>query len=834
MDSYAWNCTPFEWDVAERIAHDLSLPLVAGVVLARRGFESSREARDFLEVSSEVPSPFLFSDMEIAVETILAAAAGGRRVVVYGDYDVDGISATALLVRGLRQFGIHAETFLPSRFVEGYGLSESGVRTIAAGGEGLLITVDCGINYPEQVALAMSLGLDVIVTDHHSPGPVLPACPLIHVSNGEYPHPHLCGVGVALKVLHALHVRVDGAEEHRLPEALLKQLDLVALGTVADLVPLVGENRYYVTEGVVRLATSDKPGLQALLSMMGEGRVDAQTIGFRVAPRLNAAGRMKDPQSPLRLLLTDDPREGAAISEELDALNRRRQEVEAGVLLEALQQVEDIATLPTVLVVAGAGWHEGVLGIVASRIVERYQRPTAVLSINEGVARGSARSIPAYDIMAGLTACSELFTDFGGHRQAAGMTLPEASLEEFRSRMAAHADATLTEEDMIPTYVPDAVIHGEDLTLETADAFARLAPFGMGNPRVNLIAIGARFEYPETTRKGDHLRCSVVIDEIRTKAIGFGLAPKIPALVGNGGRGHAGLRLEVSEWQGTSRAEAHLHSLYRADDHGQAALGCAPDCPYRDPLDAPVACAGCADPFAGEEVPLKGRDLRDRRGALPRIAEVLSSGESVAIVGSSTSHHLTAVCGALPLRELSVTGIDCVSRYCWRTRGAGLRPDALLFSDWWGAERRAELLSSRRHIILADPPFRPSHTRLVAHLAASGARIHLMYGEEERDRVSRGLRQTVHPRYWMVALYREWRSAGAERLELFARADRAAWEKDGVLASGEDFHAAAQLLEALGHGPGSTENATMKATDHPAYLAAEAAYTEAITFCRRM
>ncbi len=834
MDSYTWNCTPFEWDIAERIADDLCLPLVAGVVLARRGFASPEEARAFLEVSAEVPSPFLFSDMEIAVEKIVAAAAGGMRVVVHGDYDVDGISATALLVRGLRHFGIHAETYLPSRFVEGYGLSESGVRTIATRGEALLITVDCGVNYPDQVALAMSLGLDVIVTDHHSPGPELPACPVIHASRGEYPHAHLCGVGVALKVLHALHVRVEGADEHRLPEALLRQLDLVALGTVADLVPLVGENRYYVTEGVVRLATSDKPGLRALLSIIGEGRIDAQTIGYRLAPRLNAAGRMKDPQSPLRLLLTDDPEEAAAISEELDVLNRRRQEVEAGVLVEALQQVEELAVLPTILVLAGADWHEGVLGIVASRIVERYHRPAAVLSISDGVARGSARSIPSYDMMAGLTACSDLFSDFGGHRQAAGMTLPAASLEEFRSRIEAHADATLTAEDMIPTYRPDAVIHGEDLTLETADSFACLAPFGMGNPRVNLIAIAARFEYPETTRKGDHLRCSVLVDDIRTKAIGFGLASKIPALLDSGARGHAGLRLEVSEWQGTSRAEAHLHSLYRATDHGQAALGCTPDCPFRDPLDAPVPCAQCAEPFAGDERPLTGRDLRDRRGTLPRIAEVLSSGEPVTIVGSSASHHLAAVCGGLPLRELGVAGVDCVSRYCWRTRGPGLRPDALLFADWWAAERRAVLLSSRRHIIVADPPFRASHTRLVADLAASGARIHLIYGKGERDRVARELRRTVHPRYWMVALYREWQAGGAELPELLARVDRAAWGRDGALASSEDLHAALALLEALGHGPDSDEKATMKATDHPAYLAAEAAYTEAINFCRRM
>ncbi len=244
MDSYSWKLEPFDWGSAERFSHEFGVPLLVGIILARRGFRTVEAVRAFIETSDQVPDPFLFHDMPVAVDLLVDAAAKGRRVVVHGDYDVDGVSATALLVRGLAHFGIQAEAFLPSRFVQGYGLSEAGVREIAAQGDALLVTVDCGINYPVEVALAQSLGLDVIVTDHHQAGPILPECPAIHTSRSEYPPSDLSGVGVAFKLLHGLHVRVKGAPSETVPEALMPHLDLVALGTIADLVTLGPENRY--------------------------------------------------------------------------------------------------------------------------------------------------------------------------------------------------------------------------------------------------------------------------------------------------------------------------------------------------------------------------------------------------------------------------------------------------------------------------------------------------------------------------------------------------------------------------------------------------------------
>lgn len=834
MDTFTWSLKPFSWGVAERIAQELELPMTVAVVLARRGFADVEEVRAFLEISDLVPDPFLFSDMQTAVDVVNSAAASGRRIVVHGDYDVDGVSATALLIRGLADLGVRAEHYLPSRFVHGYGLSELGVREIAAEGDALLITVDCGINYPDEVALARHLGLDVVVTDHHQPGDTLPECPLIHVVRGDYPHADLCGVGIAFKLLHALHVNRDDVSPHRIPECLLPHLDLVALGTIADLVPLRGENRYYVSQGVVRIATSGKAGLRALVSVVnGEGRVDAQTVGFRLAPRLNAAGRLTDPEIPLRLLLTDDVIEGETLAQELDALNRERQAVEAVVLSEALAMVEALEQLPHILVVAGSGWHEGVLGIVASRLVERYHRPAVLLSIADGRARGSARSIPAYDIMAGLTACAAHLTVFGGHHQAAGLTLPETAVPTFTADLERHAADSLREEDLVPTYHPDAVAVGTDLNLETVDAISRLAPFGLGNPKVKLIALDARIEDPRATRKGDHLQCTLVVDDVRTRGIGFGLAQTLADLRERGLRAHAGIRLEASEWQGTSRAEVQLHSLYRTGDLGEGALGCSPTCPFLDDLEAPPACPGCSDPFAGavwSEV--TARDLRDAPGRLARTAEILSSGEPAVILGADVKRHMTRIGGALPLREVGVTGVDCLSRHCWRTRLTGLRDEALLFTDWDSAERRSELLCAKSHVIVVDPTYRPSQSALLRRVADSGARVHLLYGEEERRLTETELRIRMHPRHWMVILYRALQN-GENRDGLFGRVLAESWVNEGMMPTADDLRRSMGLLDALGHGSNGGEQATMKASQLPAYAAAEAAFEEAVRSCRK-
>ncbi len=836
MDSSAWTATPFSWELAERFHRELNVPLVVGIVLAARGFRTAGEIQAFIDVDPDVPDPFLFAHMEQVTALLWDAVDSGRRVVVHGDYDVDGISAAALVVRGLADLGLAAEAYLPSRFAQGYGLSRTAVEEIAAAGDALLVTVDCGVNYPEEVALARSLGLDVVVTDHHQLAGPPPECPTIHPSVGDYPGTHLCGVGLALKVLHALHITGHGDPRDRVPPDLREHLDLVALGTVADLVPLTGENRAYVTEGLTWLAQGRKTGLRALVEVAGaQGRIDTHTIGYRLAPRLNAAGRLNDPRKPLRLLLTDDEGEALALAEELDCLNRQRREVESHIVRQAVDLVEGLDELPAALVLAAENWHEGVIGIVASRMVERYHRPTVLLAIKGDTAKGSGRSIPAYDLMAGLEACRDLLSVYGGHHQAAGMTLPTLDIEAFSGRLAAHAGAVLSPADLVRRYLPDALVRGEELTLETADFLEYLAPFGMGNPRIRLLALDARLEDAATTRTGDHLRCTVVLDGVRTRGIGFGMGAALPALVENDLRAHAGLRLEISEWQGTSRAEVQLHSLYSRRGLGEESLGCTQACPYRDTLDAPAPCRRCTGPHGRLRRPpaLVGRDLRDTREPLGNVAQILSCGEPAAIVGDPIAPLLRKVAGNLPLRELGVVGVDCVSRLCWRTRLAELRPEALLFVDWTAAERRSDLLRQKRHLIVLGPPYEAAHTGLVAELADHGLRVHLLYGAAEREASAESLQLTVHPRYWMMTVLRAWRDGFCDGA-MPGEVARRALSEHGVLPAAEDLERAVSLLNGLGLGAAATENATMKAEENPAYAEAVMAYKEAVDLCRKI
>jgi single-stranded-DNA-specific exonuclease len=414
------------------LADTLGLPLVAAMVLAGRGLRDPVAARMFLECTAPFPDPFLFKDMEGAVTAISEAIEQRRRIVVHGDYDADGITATALILLGLREFGVEAEWYLPNRFNEGYGLSRRAVETIAGEGPALLLTVDCGVNYPDEVALAREMGLDVVVIDHHQPGARLPECHLIHQVAGGYPHGDLCGVGLGLKVMHALHMRRRGARPDVLPEQLDRLLDLAAIGTIADLAPLVGENRYYVKEGLKLIGIGQRVGLRALATVAGcTGVADSGAVAYRLAPRLNAAGRLADPSVPLRLLLTEDEEEARALAARLHELNSTRQDVERRILEEATARVEALAELPRAIVLAGADWHEGVVGIVASRLVERYHRPTILLGIREGMAKGSGRSIPAYDLFAGVSACARMLTIYGGHAQAVGLTLDADRVDDF-------------------------------------------------------------------------------------------------------------------------------------------------------------------------------------------------------------------------------------------------------------------------------------------------------------------------------------------------------------------------------------------------------------------
>ena len=475
-------------------------------MLVRRGYGDPDEARAFLEGALPGHDPFLLGDMAGAVETIRSAIAAGKRICVHGDYDADGICATALAVLILRELGADVTWHLPSRFEEGYGVQRETLARLADEGCGLVLTVDCGVTAVEEIAEARARGLEVVVTDHHRPGETLPDCPVVATRPSEYPFPELCGTGVVYKLGEALL----GAGH----EALTRHLDLVALATISDVVPLVDENRALALAGLRALARTQKPGLRALMksARVDPARVDEGAVGFRLAPRINASGRLCRPGAALELLLTEDKDEAGRLAHELEELNRERQGVEDRILREALAKVEEWPEAKQRrrgYVLADEGWHEGVIGIVASRLVERFHRPVVLIAgAGEGW-KGSGRSTGAFDLHGGLAACVGHLERFGGHRAAAGLSILPENVEAFADAFAAHADSVLTDDDLRPRTVVDAVVSGGELTLALCAELRRLAPFGLGNPGVTLLLPSCELGDLATVGDGKHLRFRV-------------------------------------------------------------------------------------------------------------------------------------------------------------------------------------------------------------------------------------------------------------------------------------------------------------------------------------
>jgi single-stranded-DNA-specific exonuclease len=540
------DCPP---ETQAELVRTLGISEVTAAVLVRRGYTDPATARRFLDGEQAPHDPFLLGDMDAACAHIHAAVEQRRRICVHGDYDVDGIAATVLAVLLLRELGAEVAWHLPSRFDEGYGVRRETIARLADDGCGLVLTVDCGITAVAEVAEAKERGLDVIVTDHHRPGETLPDCPIVATRPSEYPFPELCGTGVVFKLGQALF-----GVESEIPR---RHLDLVALATIADVVPLVDENRSLAIAGLRALARTAKPGLRALMQSAGvdPAAVDAGAVGFRLAPRLNAAGRLGHPREALELLLTEDETEAQRLADSLDELNRERQAIEGRILREAVAQVEDWPPEQRArrgYAVAGADWHEGVIGIVASRLVERYHRPVVLISGTEGDWKGSGRSIPAFDLHAALAACAGLLGRWGGHRAAAGLSIPEENVEAFAEAFAAQAASALDEDDLEPVTAIDAVVaRGSELSLGLCGELARLAPFGLGNPAPVLLAPACGLAKLATVGDGKHLRFRIRRDgRDGGSAIAFGQGSRLEVLRPDAHYDIA-FRLEENRWNGT-------------------------------------------------------------------------------------------------------------------------------------------------------------------------------------------------------------------------------------------------------------------------------------------
>ncbi len=563
MHEGTWEIRPCAYGEVAALAGELGIGEVTASVLVRRGYADPSAARAFLEGEQPPHDPFLLGDMAVAVERIRLAIGAGTQICVYGDYDVDGICATALAVLTLRELGADVRWHLPSRFEEGYGVSGDTLARLAEEGVGLLLTVDCGITAVEEVAAARALGLEVIVTDHHRPGETLPDCPIVATRPSTYPFPELCGTGVVHKLAQALL-----GTGH---EAVARHADLVALATIADVVPLVDENRTLAIAGLRALARTQKPGLRALMrsAHVDPAAIDATAVGFRLAPRINAAGRLCRPDIALELILTEDESEATRLAGELETLNRDRQAVEERIVREASRLIEswpEPKRRRRGYVLWSEEWHEGVIGIVASRLVERFNRPVVLLARGDGEWKGSGRSVASFDLHAALGACSEHLDRFGGHRAAAGLSLQAERLEAFAEAFAAHADATLSDDELQPVLHIDAIVPGSALTLDLAAELDRMAPFGLGNPDVNMLVPSCEAVDPSLVGEGKHLRFRVRhLGRDAGSAIAFGLGGQLDRLRRET-RYDLVFRLKENRWNGTVAPQLVVRRLLDAPE----------------------------------------------------------------------------------------------------------------------------------------------------------------------------------------------------------------------------------------------------------------------------
>ncbi|MFC7783146.1 single-stranded-DNA-specific exonuclease RecJ [Rossellomorea sp. GCM10028870] len=555
-----WMMTESDQHKISELANELKVPSLVAKLLINRDLDDVEEARNFLfDTGDSFHDPFLFEDMKKATERIHKAIENGERILVYGDYDADGVSSTSVLMTVLRDIGADVEFYIPNRFSEGYGPNEGAFRWAKDEEFTLIITVDTGISAVNEAKLAKELEIDLIITDHHEPGPELPpAFALIHpkVEGTTYPFGELAGVGVAFKLAHALY--------GELPTHLL---DLAAIGTIADLVPLRGENRLLAKRGISQLRVSNRLGIKALCRIANaqQQEITEESIGFMIAPRINAVGRLGDADPAVDLMLTEDAEEAKALAEEIDSLNKERQAIVSQMTEEAVEMVENDFPLNenAVLVIGKEGWNPGVVGIVASRLVDKFYRPTIVLSFDseKGTAKGSARSITGFDLFKNLSTCRDILPHFGGHPMAAGMTLQLDDVAQFRNRLNELASTELTEDDFIPVTQLDASVTVDEISVESIEKLQLLAPFGMHNPKPKWIIDSVSIEhYKKIGSAQNHLKLVLEDNGIQLDGVGFGLGELADHMTPFSNASVIG-ELSINEWNNRKKPQLFLHDV---------------------------------------------------------------------------------------------------------------------------------------------------------------------------------------------------------------------------------------------------------------------------------
>ncbi|MEM9411340.1 MAG: single-stranded-DNA-specific exonuclease RecJ [Planctomycetota bacterium] len=577
-----WSVQRHDTELVQSIEKTCKVSPVVAQILAVRGLTHPKQVDSFFDLKmTGLHGPFELPGVQQAVETIDAAIKSGKKIIVYGDYDCDGMTSTAILYRCIGLIGGNVSYFVPSRLDDGYGVSKDALKRLKDRGAELIVTVDCGILSIPEAEYAKSIGLELVITDHHVPGQILPnANAIVHpaLPDADYPFKDLCGAGIAFKLAWALCQNHHGSE--KLPEKLRSYLfwaiSLAAIGTVADVVPLLSENRIIVNHGLNLLPSFANTGLRHLLRLAQldiKPKLDAEDIAFMIGPRLNAAGRLGQAQLGVELLTIQEDDRAQALAEYIDQLNKSRDSLDRSILRAANKQLKDdfdISIEPG-LVLASPDWHVGVIGIVAGRLVEKHHRPTILISIDklgQKPATGSARSIPGIDILKAIAGCKEHVIKFGGHRAAAGLSIEPDKIDEFREAFCHQITLQSNTQELIPELDIDAEARLSQLTIHTLNELEKLAPFGQGNPRPVMCASRVQLaRQPKTMGKEDrHLDLQLMQQDVKIRAVGFGKGEWVTDLADDNGQFDFAFKPVINDFNGRRKVELHLIDYRRSDD----------------------------------------------------------------------------------------------------------------------------------------------------------------------------------------------------------------------------------------------------------------------------
>jgi len=544
--------------LVQQLAESLQISNLLAAILCQRGYSTRTQARQFLQsVLATLPDPDLLPDMDKACQRLQAALESREKISIHGDYDVDGISGCALLVEALQALGGEVEYHIPLRLRDGYGLSADAIHQVARGGCRLMVSVDCGISAHDEAQLAQDLGIDLIITDHHQPGDTLPmAIALVNpqLSGNRFPYSQLAGVGVAFMLLISLRkrLRAAGYFRDRVEPDLRHSLDLVALGTIADIAPLTGVNRTLVKTGLRLLEKGNRPGVAALKTVAGVSSVTSGSVGFQLAPRLNAAGRIEDAVLGVKLLLGEDGIDTQSVAQQLDLFNQQRQALEKKVLAQERRSI----------VLASADWHSGVIGIVASRLVERYHRPTFLVALDSGVGKGSGRSIKGFDLYQALKECGDLLEGYGGHTMAAGLTVAEAQVAAFSQRFEQVASGRLTDDLCTPSIEYDGECLLSLWSVTVVEELKALEPFGVGNPQP--LFLSRRCGVKKCSLVAEkHLKFEVEQQGTVLSAIAFGCGERFAEC---SGELDILYRPQLNHWRGNTQVQMQVVDFRQAGE----------------------------------------------------------------------------------------------------------------------------------------------------------------------------------------------------------------------------------------------------------------------------